>query len=98
MLRPFLVARLFLSTLIAQDALIMGTGRRQLRLWHALLAAMLAAMISYAFQIVSFWHRDQTSFSRTPTCVLLQFAAPPPSSISAVGLQIWNRPSHGNTN
>jgi hypothetical protein len=53
------VSRLFLSFLIAHDALV-GTMRRLgLRLWHALLAAVFAALILYAFQIVLSGHCDQ---------------------------------------
>jgi len=53
-----LVRRLFLSPFVANDALL----RRAfiLRPRHACLAAMLAAHVLPAFQIVFFWH------SRTP--------------------------------
>jgi hypothetical protein len=37
--------------------------RLGLRLWHALLAAVLAALILHTFQIVFPGHRDQTLFS-----------------------------------
>ena len=52
------IARLLLSLLIAHDALL-GTMRR-LRLWHALLAAMPAALILHPFQIVFSRHGGQT--------------------------------------
>jgi hypothetical protein len=67
LLSALFVARLLLSPLVAHDALI-GTMagprfrscRSWLRLWHALLAAMFAALILHTFQIVFSGHRDQT--------------------------------------
>ena len=60
LLRTLLVPRLLLSPLVANDTLILCAGRWQLRLWHTLLAAMLAALILHTFQIVFLGHRDQT--------------------------------------
>jgi hypothetical protein len=73
-----LISRLLLSPLIAHDALVwsmagarlrLGRGaccrfcrRSWLRLWHALLAAMLSALILHTFKIVFFGHRDRTLF------------------------------------
>jgi len=59
-----LVARLLLSPLVAHDALIGSVAgswfrpccRSGLRLWHALLAAMFAALILHTFQIVFSGH------------------------------------------
>jgi hypothetical protein len=69
------VARLLLSPLVAHDALIGSIAGFWFRacwrfgrtLWHALLAAMFAALILHTFQIVFFGHRDQTfpRFSHT---------------------------------
>ena len=72
------ISRLLLSPLIAHDALVwsmaaarlrLGLGARcrfcrrsWLRLWHALLAAMLPALILHTFKIVFFGHRDRTLF------------------------------------
>jgi hypothetical protein len=53
------VARLLLSPLVAHDALILASSRTRLRLRRALLAAVLAALILYTFQIVFCGHRDQ---------------------------------------
>ena len=53
-LRPFLVARLFLALPVAHDPLI-GAGPVD-RLQHALLAAVLAALILLAFEIVFLGH------------------------------------------
>jgi hypothetical protein len=64
MLSALLVARLLLSLFVARDALIGTIGRPGLRLWHALLAAMFAALILPTFQIVFFGHRNRTSFYR----------------------------------
>ncbi len=72
LLSPLLVSRLLLSSLIAHDALIrsMSPARVRsrcgfwLRLRHALLAAMLAALILHSFQIVFPGHRDHTLFSQ----------------------------------
>jgi hypothetical protein len=89
-----LISRLLLSPLIAHDALVwsmaaarlrLGRGaccrfcrRSWLRLWHALLAAMLSALILHTFKIVFFGHRDRTlfrsdgyTFARSP-CELLR--------------------------
>jgi len=70
LLSPLLVAWLLLSPLIAHDALIGSMAaprltpswRLGLRLRHALLAAMLAALILHTFQIVFLRHR--TLFSQ----------------------------------
>src|ERR1700681_3475515 len=67
-----LVPRLLLSPLITHDALIRSMAAPRLTLccrsWlkprHALLAAILAALILHAFQVVFSGHRDQTLFSR----------------------------------
>jgi hypothetical protein len=63
MLGALLVARLLLS-LLTHDALIVAVRRFRsrlgLRLRHALLAAMFAALILHTFQIVFSGHRDQT--------------------------------------
>ena len=56
--RTLLVPRLLLSPLVANNTLILCTGRWQLRLWHTFLAAMLAALILRTFQIVFLGHRD----------------------------------------
>jgi hypothetical protein len=58
MLCAFLVARLLLAALVADDSLIGARiGPWPLgRLWHALLPAMLAALILRTFQIVFFRH------------------------------------------
>jgi hypothetical protein len=58
LLCPLLVPRLFLSAFVPHNALILAAGRSRLRLWHAFLAAMFAALILHAFQIVFLWHRD----------------------------------------
>jgi hypothetical protein len=70
-----LVSRLLLSFFIAHDALV-GTVRRPgLRLWHALLAAVFAALILHTFQIVLSGHRDQilccNSAARTSAAAFL---------------------------
>jgi hypothetical protein len=62
LLSPLLVARLLLALRVAHNALIGTVGRPGFRLWHALLAAMSAALILYTFQIVFFGHRDRTLF------------------------------------
>ena len=54
------VARLLLSLLVARNALIGTVRRLGLGPWHALLAAMPAALILYTFQIVFFGHRNRT--------------------------------------
>jgi hypothetical protein len=59
-LSALLVARLLLSLLVAHNALIGTVGRLGLRLWHALLAAMLSALVLHTFQIVLFGHRNRT--------------------------------------
>ena len=72
LLSPLFVPRLLLSPLIAHDALIgsmaaprlMPSCRLGLRLRHALLATMLAALILYTFQIVFVWHGNRTLFSQ----------------------------------
>jgi len=51
-LSALLVARLLLSALVADNALILALCWTWLRLWHALLAALLAALIPGAFEIV----------------------------------------------
>jgi ABC-type Co2+ transport system permease subunit len=60
LLGALLIARLLLSLLVAHNALIGTVGRLGLGPWHALLAAMLAALILYTFQIVFFGHRNRT--------------------------------------
>src|SRR3982074_2926155 len=67
LLSALFVARLLLSLLVTYDGLIGSTaGPRSrfcgsgLRLWHALLAAMFAALILYTFQIVFSRHCDRT--------------------------------------
>ena len=57
MLGAFLVTRLFLSPL-THDALIMAMRRLGFRPWHAFLAAMFAALILHAFQIIFPGHCD----------------------------------------
>jgi len=72
LLSPLLVPRLLLPSLIAHDALIRSMPPTRvrsrcgfrLRLRHALLAAMLAALILRTFQIVFSGHRDHTLFSQ----------------------------------
>jgi len=72
LLSPLPVARLLLSPLIEHDPLIGSIAtprltpscRPWLRLRHALLAAMLAALILLTFQIVFSGHRDHTLFSQ----------------------------------
>jgi hypothetical protein len=59
LLRTLLVTRLLLSPLVANDTLILCAGRWQLRPWHTFLAAMLAALILHAFQIVFPGHSVQ---------------------------------------
>jgi len=54
MLGPLFVRRLFLSLLVANDALLRRAA--VFRFWHAGLTAMLAAHVLLAFQIVFFWH------------------------------------------
>jgi hypothetical protein len=54
LLGAFLVARLFLSAFIANNALVRGRPLRGL--WHTLLPAMLSALILHAFEIVFFRH------------------------------------------
>jgi hypothetical protein len=63
LLGALLVSRLLLAQLIAHDTLIGPIGRPGLRCWHALLAAMFAALILHTFQIVLFGHRDRTLFA-----------------------------------
>jgi hypothetical protein len=58
LLRPLFVAWLLLSAFVTHDALILVAGRSRLRLWHAFLAAMFAALILHTFQIVFLWHCD----------------------------------------
>jgi hypothetical protein len=62
LLRARFVARLFLSALVAHDALIIAPGRTRFGFKHALLAAMFAALILRILQMVFFRHRDQTLF------------------------------------
>jgi len=57
------VSRPLLSFLIAQDTLVGTVRRLGLRLRHALLAAMFAALILHTFQIVLTGHRHQILFS-----------------------------------
>jgi hypothetical protein len=72
LLSPLLVLRLLLPSLIAHDALIRSMPPTRvtpscwlsLRLRHALLAAMLAALILRTFQIVFSGHRNHTLFSQ----------------------------------
>ncbi|HTG06537.1 MAG TPA: hypothetical protein VK635_21105 [Bradyrhizobium sp.] len=64
LLRARFVARLFLSALVAHDALIIAPGWTRFGFRHALLAAMFAALILRTLQIVFFRHRDQILFSR----------------------------------
>jgi hypothetical protein len=58
--RALLVSRLLLSPLVTHDTLIVCSGRTRLGPWHAFLAAMFAASILRAFQIVFPRHSDQT--------------------------------------
>jgi hypothetical protein len=60
LLGTLLVPRLLLSPLVANDTLIVGAGWWPLRFWHTFLAAMLAALILYTFQIIFLGHRDWT--------------------------------------
>jgi hypothetical protein len=60
LLRARFVARLFLSALVAHDALIIASGWMRFGFRHALLAAMFAAPILRTCQIVFLWHRSQT--------------------------------------
>jgi hypothetical protein len=53
------VTRLLLSPLVAHDALILISLRTRPRLRHALLAAVLAALILCTFEIVCCGHGDQ---------------------------------------
>ena len=56
--RALFVTRLFLATLVAHDALIMGAtilGPR-LGLWHTLLPAVFSALILLTFKVVFFGH------------------------------------------
>jgi hypothetical protein len=62
LLRTRFVARLFLSALVAHDALIITPGWTRFGFSHAL-AAMFAALILRTLQIVFFRHRDQILFS-----------------------------------
>src|SRR5882757_3323754 len=48
-LRAFLVLRLFLPALVANDALVGFAGARRMRLWHAGLNTVLAALIAGFF-------------------------------------------------
>jgi hypothetical protein len=66
-LRARFVARLFLSPLVAHDALITALGWTRFGFRHALLAAMFAALILRTFKIVFLRHRDQILFSRSMT-------------------------------
>ena len=52
--RAFLVARLFLASLVAHNTLIRARPLSRLR--HALLSAMLSALILLAFEIILFRH------------------------------------------
>lgn len=53
------VSRLLLSFFIAHDALVRTARQPGFGLWHALLAAVFAALILHTFQIVLSGHRDQ---------------------------------------
>src|SRR5258708_28171673 len=88
LLSPLFVPRLLLSPLIAHDALIGSMAAPRLtpcctpwlRLRHALLAAMLAALILRTFQIVFSGRRNTPSFhSLFPTSRLKIFRACPTS-------------------
>ena len=57
-----LVSRLLLSLLVAHDSLVGAVRRLGLRLRHALLAAVFAALILHTFQIVLSWYRGQIPF------------------------------------
>src|SRR5947199_10200797 len=82
LLSPLLIPRLLLPSLIANDALIRSIPparvRSHCRSWprlpHGLLAAMLAALILYAF--VFSGHRDQTPFSRAASSTFSRFLMP----------------------
>lgn len=67
LLSALFVPRLFLPAFIANDALIIAIRRGGLRLWHALLAAMFAALILRTFQIIFPGHCDHFHF---PTSVV----------------------------
>jgi hypothetical protein len=58
-----LVARLQFAFLVAHDALVRTMWRPGLRLWHALLTPMLAALVLATFKIVLPGHRDRTWFA-----------------------------------
>jgi hypothetical protein len=57
------VSRLLLSFLIAHHTLVGTVRRLELKLRHALLAAIFAALILHTFQIVLTGHRHQILFS-----------------------------------
>jgi hypothetical protein len=66
LLRTRFVARLFLSALVAHDALIIAPGWTQFGFRHALLAAMFATLILRTLRIVLLRHRDLILFSPVP--------------------------------
>ena len=58
------IAWLFMSALVAQNALVRRSGSGFWHgLWHALLPAMFTALILRAFQIIFLGHNDQTLLS-----------------------------------
>jgi hypothetical protein len=63
------VSGLLFSPLIADDPLIGTTLRLRLRLWHAFLPAMFAALILQTFKVVFFWHRNPTLPSSVVTAL-----------------------------
>jgi hypothetical protein len=64
LLRALFIAWLFLSALVAQNALVRRSGSGFWHgLWHALLPAMFTALILRAFQIIFLGHNDQTLLS-----------------------------------
>jgi hypothetical protein len=72
LLRARFVGRLLLSLLVAHDALIGAMWGLGLGLWHALLAAMFAALILHAFEIVFLGHREQPLFQHTAIGSVIQ--------------------------
>jgi hypothetical protein len=72
LLRARFVGRLLLSLLVANDALIGAMWGLGLGLWHALLAAMFAALILHAFEIVFLGHREQPLFQHTAIGSVIQ--------------------------
>jgi hypothetical protein len=82
------VSRLLLSFLIAHDTLVGTVRRLGLRLRHALLTTMFAALILHTFQVVLTGHRHQILFCNRTARI---FASNFPSTLMQSAAALFRR-------